>query len=87
MINYFNVLKRRSSSNNGNYHQQKSSTEIVTKIVNGNRQNTHKEVMCIWNENQHGERQSSMMIITKRESSYSRWKMGIVMDGMKMFVV
>ena len=55
--------------------QRKSSR----KSSNGNRHG--------WNENQHGERQSSMMIITERESSYSRWKMGIVMDGMKMVVV
>jgi uncharacterized protein YhaN len=79
--------KTQMSIINDNHHQQKSSTEIVTEIINGDRQNTHKEVMCIWNENQHGERQSSMMIITKRESLYSRWKMGIVMDGMKMVVV
>ena len=63
--------------------QRKSSR----KSSNEDYQNTHKEVMCIWNENQHGERQSSMMIITKWKSSYSRWKMGIVMDGMKMVVV
>ena len=32
-----------------------------------------KEIINGWNENQHGERQLSKMIITKRKSSYSMW--------------
>jgi hypothetical protein len=30
-------------------------------------------IVNVWNENQRGERQLSRMIITKRESPYSRW--------------
>ena len=42
-------------------------------IANENQQNTHKGVMCIWNENQRGEYESSMMVIIKRESPECMW--------------
>jgi len=41
----------------------------------------------MWNENQHGERQLLTMIINKRKLLYSRWNVGLSMDGVKEWCV
>ena len=40
-----------------------------------------------WNENQHGERQLSIMIITKRKSLYNMWNEQGIVGGMKKWCV
>jgi hypothetical protein len=51
------------------------------------RQIINKEIVNVWNEHQHGERQLSIMIITKRKSSYSRWNEQGIVSGMKKWRV
>jgi hypothetical protein len=70
-----NVYKTRKIIINGIITKRKSS-----KIIN-------KEIINVWNENQHGERQLSIMIITKRKSSYSRWNEQGIVSGMKKWRV
>jgi hypothetical protein len=47
----------------------------------------NKEIVNVWNEHQHGERQLSMMIITKRKSSDSMWNEQDIVRGMKEWCV
>jgi hypothetical protein len=61
-----------------------------TSIVNGNCQisgnhqdNTRKEIANVWNENQHGECELSMMSIVKMKIVYGMWKVCLAVSGIK----
>jgi len=52
-----------------------------------NDENRRWESSRVWNENQHGERQLSMMIITKRKSSDSMWNEQDIVRGIREWCV
>jgi hypothetical protein len=62
------IINKNKRVNNEEDHQQWNSSK--TKI---NDENRRWESSHVWNEHQHGERQLSMMIITKRKSSECMW--------------
>jgi hypothetical protein len=61
-------INKNKRVNNEEDHQQWNSSKMKINDDYQQRKSSH-----VWNENQHGERQLSMMIITKRKSSYSMW--------------
>jgi len=63
-------------------------------IVNGNCQisgnhqdNTRKEIVNVWNENQRGECELSMMGIIKMKIVYGMWKVCLVVDGIRKWFI
>lgn len=68
--------------NNEEDHHQWNSSKMKINDDYQQRKSSH-----VWNENQHGERQLSKMIITKWKSSYSRWNEHGIVGGMKKWRV
>ena len=71
-------INKNKRVNNEEDHQQWNSSKTKINDDYQQRKSSH-----VWNENQHGERQLSMMIITKRKSSYSIWNEQDIVRGMK----